>query len=70
MGVPEPMVARVIEPLPDGLYRVELDSGHRVLCHLVGKARLHAVRILPGDGVSVQLSAADPGRGRVLQRLG
>ena len=68
--VAEPLVGRVIEPLPDALYRVELDGGHKVLCHLAGKARLHAVRILPGDRVQVQLSAADPGRGRILQRLG
>ena len=67
--VAEPLIGRVIEPLPDALYRVELDNGHRVLCHPAGKARLQAVRILPGDRVSVELSAADPGRGRILQRL-
>ena len=69
-GVAEPLIGRVIEPLPDSLYRVELDDGHRVLCHPAGKARLQAVRILPGDRVQVELSAADPGRGRILQRLG
>jgi translation initiation factor IF-1 len=68
-GHGEPLVGRVIEPLPDALYRVELDSGHKVLCHPAGKARLQAVRILPGDRVQVELSAADPGRGRILQRL-
>jgi len=67
--VAEPLIGRVIEPLPDSLYRVELDDGHRVLCHPAGKARLQAVRILPGDRVHVELSAADPGRGRILQRL-
>ncbi len=65
----EPLVGRVIEPLADALYRVELADGHKVLCHPAGKARLQAVRILPGDRVSVELSAADPGRGRILQRL-
>jgi translation initiation factor IF-1 len=65
-----PLVGRVIEPLPNALYRVELEDGHRVLAHPVGKARLQAVRILPGDRVSVELSAGDPGRGRILQRLG
>ena len=68
-GVAELLIGRVIEPLPDALYRVELDDGHRVLCHPAGKARLQAVRILPGDRVQVELSAADPGRGRILQRL-
>jgi len=65
----EPLVGRVIEPLPDALYRVELADGHKVLCHPAGKARLQAVRILPGDRVQVELSTADPGRGRILQRL-
>ncbi|MFN2568483.1 MAG: translation initiation factor IF-1 [Candidatus Dormibacteria bacterium] len=62
-------MGRVLEPLPNELYRVELDSGHKVLCHPVGKARMQAVRILPGDRVRVEVSAADPGRGRILQRL-
>ena len=65
----EPLVGRVIEPLPDALYRVELADGHKVLCHPAGKARLQAVRILPGDRVQVELSTADPGRGRIVQRL-
>lgn len=68
-GGNEPLIGRVIEPLPDSLYRVELEDGHRVLCHPAGKARLQAVRILPGDRVHIELSAADPGRGRILQRL-
>ena len=65
----EPLVGRVIEPLPDALYRVELPDGHKILCHPAGKARLQAVRILPGDRVQVELSTADPGRGRIIQRL-
>ena len=69
-GRDAPLVGRVIEPLPNALYRVELEDGHRVLAHPAGKARLQAVRILPGDRVSVELSAGDPGRGRILQRLG
>lgn len=69
-GTGGPLVGRVIEPLPNALYRVELEDGHRVLAHPAGKARLQAVRILPGDRVSVELSAGDPGRGRILQRLG
>ena len=69
-GPDAPLVGRVIEPLPNALYRVELEDGHRVLAHPAGKARLQAVRILPGDRVSIELSAGDPGRGRILQRLG
>jgi translation initiation factor IF-1 len=68
-GRDEPLVGRVIETLPNALYRVELDDGHRVLAHTAGKARFQAVRILPGDRVQIELSAADPGRGRILQRL-
>jgi len=68
-GRGEPLVGRVIEPLPNALYRVELENGHKVLAHPAGKARLQAVRILPGDRVQVELSATDPGRGRILQKL-
>jgi translation initiation factor IF-1 len=64
------LVGRVIETLPNALYRIELDDGHRVLAHTAGRARLQAVRILPGDRVELQISAADPGRGRIIQRLG
>ena len=64
------LVGRVIETLPNALYRIELDDGHRVLAHTAGRARLQAVRILPGDRVQLQISAADPGRGRITQRLG
>ena len=68
-GRPEPLIGRVLEPLPNSLYRVELENGHRVLAHPAGKARLQAVRILPGDRVQVELSATDPGRGRIIQKL-
>jgi translation initiation factor IF-1 len=69
-GHSAPLVGRVIETLPNALYRVELDGGHRVLAHTAGKARIQAVRILPGDRVQIEISATDPGRGRILQRLG
>lgn len=68
-GRGEPLVGRVIETLPSGLYRVELEDGHKVLVHPSGKARLWAVRILPGDRVQVEISATDTGRGRLLRRL-
>ncbi len=58
----------VIEPLPNAMFRVELDNGHRVLAHISGKMRMHYIRILPGDRVLVELSPYDLTRGRVIFR--
>ncbi|MDI3538858.1 MAG: translation initiation factor [Bacillota bacterium] len=58
----------VIEPLPNAMFRVELDNGHRVLAHVSGKIRMNFIRILPGDRVRVQLSLYDLGRGRIIYR--
>ncbi|MBA2272771.1 MAG: translation initiation factor IF-1 [Actinobacteria bacterium] len=58
----------VIEPLPNAMFRVELDNGHRVLAHISGKMRMHYIRILPGDRVLVELSPYDLSRGRVVFR--
>ncbi|MPZ69480.1 MAG: translation initiation factor IF-1 [Actinobacteria bacterium] len=58
----------VIEPLPNAMFRVELDNGHRVLAHISGKMRMHYIRILPGDRVLVELSPYDLTRGRVVFR--
>ena len=58
----------VIEPLPNAMFRVELDNGHRVLAHISGKMRMHYIRILPGDRVLVELSPYDLTRGRVVYR--
>src|ERR671914_806775 len=58
----------VIEPLPNAMFRVELDNGHRVLAHISGKMRMHYIRILPGDRVLVELSPYDLQRGRVVYR--
>ena len=58
----------VIEPLPNAMFRVELDSGHRVLAHISGKMRMHFIRILPGDKVKVELSPYDLTRGRITYR--
>ncbi|MDI3339764.1 MAG: translation initiation factor IF-1 [Sphaerobacter sp.] len=60
---------RVTEPLPNAMFRVELDSGHEVLAHISGKLRLHFIRILPGDRVRVELSPYDLTRGRITYRL-
>jgi len=58
----------VIEPLPNAMFRVELPNGHRVLAHLSGKMRLHNIRILPGDEVTLELSPYDLSRGRITYR--
>ncbi|MGB2770032.1 MAG: translation initiation factor IF-1 [Candidatus Zixiibacteriota bacterium] len=59
---------KVIEPLPNALFRVELENGHRVLAHISGKMRMHFIRILPGDRVTVELSPYDLSRGRIVYR--
>ncbi|HBQ94761.1 MAG: translation initiation factor IF-1 [Firmicutes bacterium] len=58
----------VIEPLPNAMFRVELANGHRVLAHISGKIRMHFIKILPGDKVTVQLSPYDLTRGRITYR--
>ncbi|RKX64705.1 MAG: translation initiation factor IF-1 [Thermodesulfobacteriota bacterium] len=60
---------RVVEALPNAMFRVELDNGHRVLAHIAGKLRMHFIKILPGDRVKVELSPYDLGRGRIVYRL-
>ena len=59
---------RVIEPLPNAMFRVELDNGHKVLAHISGKMRMHFIKILPGDKVTVELSPYDLTRGRITWR--
>ena len=61
--------ATVVENLPNAMFRVELENGHRVLAHISGKMRKHFIRILPGDQVRVELSPYDLGRGRIVYRL-
>ena len=58
----------VLETLPNAMFKVELDNGHQVLAHISGKMRMHYIRILPGDRVSVELSPYDLTRGRVVYR--
>ncbi|RJX22272.1 MAG: translation initiation factor IF-1 [Ammonifex sp.] len=58
----------VVEPLPNAMFRVELANGHRVLAHVSGKIRMHFIRILPGDRVTVELSPYDLTRGRIVYR--
>ena len=58
----------VIESLPNAMFRVELDNGHKVLAHISGKMRMHYIRILPGDKVQVELTPYDLTRGRITYR--
>jgi len=59
---------KVLEPLPNAMFRVELDNGHVVLAHISGKMRKFYIRILPGDRVTVELSPYDLTRGRITYR--
>jgi translation initiation factor IF-1 len=58
----------VLEPLPNAMFRVQLENGHKVLAHVSGKMRMHFIRILPGDKVKVALSPYDLTRGRITYR--
>ena len=58
----------VLEPLPNAMFRVELENGHKILAHISGKMRMHFIRILVGDKVKVQLSPYDLTRGRITYR--
>jgi translation initiation factor IF-1 len=59
----------VVETLPNAMFRVELPNGHRILAHISGKMRMHFIRILPGDKVTVELSPYDLSRGRITYRF-
>ena len=58
----------VIESLPNAMFRVDLENGHKVLAHISGKMRMHYIRILPGDRVQVELTPYDLQRGRITYR--
>jgi translation initiation factor IF-1 len=59
---------RIIEALPNTMFQVELENGHKVLAHISGKLRMNYIRILPGDKVTVELSPYDLTRGRITWR--
>jgi translation initiation factor IF-1 len=59
----------VVEPLPNAMFRVELENGHKVLAHISGKMRMNFIKILAGDRVTVELSAYDLTRGRIIYRF-
>lgn len=58
----------VLEPLPNAMFKVELENGHKVLAHISGKMRMHYIKILPGDKVRIELSPYDLSRGRITYR--
>jgi translation initiation factor IF-1 len=58
----------VVEPLPNAMFRVELENGHKVLAHSSGRMRMHRIRILPGDKVQVEITPYDLSRGRITYR--
>jgi len=59
---------KVVEALPNAMFQVELDNGHKILAHVSGKLRMHYIRILPGDKVTIELSPYDLTRGRIVWR--
>jgi translation initiation factor IF-1 len=60
--------ARVVEARPNAMFVVELENGHRILAHISGKMRMHWIRILPGDKVTVEMSPYDLTKGRIVYR--
>lgn len=60
---------KVLEPLPNAMFKVELENGHVILAHISGKMRMHYIRILPGDKVTVELTPYDLSRGRIVYRF-
>lgn len=59
---------KVVESLPNAMFQVELENGHRILAHISGKLRMHFIRILPGDKVTVEMSPYDLTKGRITWR--
>lgn len=60
--------AEVLEALPNAMFRAKLENGHQILAHVSGKMRMHFIRILPGDKVTVEMSPYDLNRGRIVLR--
>ncbi len=62
------VTGRVIEPLPNAMFKVELENGHIVMAHISGKMRMHYIRIIPGDEVTVEMTPYDLTKGRITYR--
>ena len=60
--------AKVVEALPSAVFRLELPNGHQIIAHVSGKMRMHYIRILPGDTVTVEINPYDPKKGRIVYR--
>jgi translation initiation factor IF-1 len=60
--------AKVIDALPNAMFRVQFENGHQIIAHVSGKMRMHFIRILPGDSVTVEMSPYDLARGRIVLR--
>ncbi len=60
--------AKVLDALPNAMFRVELEGGHQIIAHVSGKMRMHFIRILPGDTVTVEMSPYDLTKGRIVLR--
>ena len=58
----------VIDPLPNAMFKVELENGHKILAHISGKLRMNFIRILPGDKVTIEMSPYDLTKGRIIWR--
>ena len=59
----------IVESLPDGLFKVRLDSGEEILAYLAGKMRIYRIKVLPGDSVLLEKTTYDSNRGRIIRRL-
>ena len=70
MAKEEPLqvVGTVTESLPNATFRVELENGHKILAHISGKMRMHFIKILPGDKVTIEMSPYDLSKGRIIYR--
>lgn len=62
------VIGRVTEPLPNAMFKVELENGHIIMAHISGKMRMHYIRIIPGDEVTVEMTPYDLSKGRIVYR--
>lgn len=62
------LTAKVIDALPNAVFKVELENGHQIMAHVSGKMRMHFIKILPGDSITVEMSPYDLNRGRIVLR--
>jgi translation initiation factor IF-1 len=60
--------AKVLEALPNAMFRVQIEGGHQIIAHVSGKMRMHFIRILPGDTVTIEMSPYDLTKGRIVLR--